>query len=89
MLCRFWQSNLLFKHLNYFKSFFPFRLLLSELFWVVRLRYLLDFMLLQYKARGLNENMFSAATEGGVAPNLVENLASENEAINLIQVTLE
>lgn len=36
-----------------------------------------------------NENVFSAATEGGVAPNLFENFASENGAINLIQVTLD
>lgn len=44
-------------------------------------------MLLQYRARGLNEKGFVAATEGSEAPNLVENFASENEAINLIRAT--
>lgn len=44
-------------------------------------------MLSQQKARGLNENRLGAATEGGTARNLVENFASENEAINLTHVT--
>lgn len=33
--------------------------------------------------------MLSTLIKGGVAPNLVENFASENEAINLIHVTLD
>lgn len=76
-----------------FSKGFPFlaiSLLLSELFLVVRLLYSLDFMIMwSYKVCGLNENVFSTATEGGVTANLVENFALENEAINLIQVTLD
>lgn len=51
------------------------------------------YILFQFKKKaddGLNENMLSTATKDRVATsNPAENLAWENEAINLIQLTLD